>query len=363
MTRILFITKSRLSFSRSYSINILKTAESLSAKVGMSVSVLCTAPEKESAEQILAKKGIEPLFALDVRTCPRILLLELLRRRGAFDVLYFRDPFLWHVATMARFFLRTRIVFEAHGSHEWRLGWPFWRLSVMAAHGLVFITKALAAYYNPRKPSVVTHTHSFDKKLFDNEKGSSQQDLRGRLGLPISAPIILYAGSFLWYSWDVLLCMMPLIPEPAMLVLVGVKPEEEEAIRQMAREMNIASRLKLVSRVAPPLIPSYLRAADILVNPLRIAYPGSVSSKIYEYLAAGKPIVSSGGEANKEVLVHEVNALVAELTAQDFADAINRILRDVNLSDRLAQHAQESAQRFTWEKRAEDIASLITRVL
>lgn len=358
--RIFFITKSRLSFSRAYSINILRTAEALAATGQVEITVFSSATEQESAERILLHKGARHLFTLDVSQRARSLLYEVVRHLGAFDMLYFRDPFLWHIALIARVVLHKRVVFEVHGSHEWHGGWLFWRLSCAASHGLVFITHPLAAYYKPQKPYIVTHTHSYDKALF--ETGVSKNEFRTRLGLPTDVPLVMYAGSLLWYSWEVLIAMIALVPSPALLVLVGVKSDEKEIILRAIQQADLADRVLIYSRVAPTVYPSYLLAADILVNPLRISYPGSISSKIYEYLAAGRPIVSSLGGANNEVIVHETNALIADLSGRAFADAVNRILRDPELAEHLSQRAQETAQAFTWEKRARDIVSLIQRL-
>ncbi|TSC79445.1 MAG: group 1 glycosyl transferase [Parcubacteria group bacterium Gr01-1014_29] len=359
-TRILFITKSRLSFSRAYSINIVRTAEALAATGQSEVTVLSSAKEQESAERILLHKGARPVFTLDVSQRARSLWYEVVRRRGTFDMIYFRDPFLWHIALIARAVFRKRVVFEVHGSHEWRCGWLFWRLSCAVSHGLIFITHPLAAYYKPQKPYIVTHTHSYDKALFESDE--SKNELRSRLGLPLDVPLVMYAGSLLWYSWEVLVAMIALVPSPALLVLVGVKSDEKEIILRAVRQADLEDRVLIYPRVAPTVYPSYLRAADILVNPLRISYPGSISSKIYEYLAAGRPIVSSLGGANNEVIVHETNALVADLSGRAFADAVNRILRDPKLAQHLSQRAQETVQAFTWEKRARDIISLIQRL-
>ena len=73
MMRILFVTKSRLSFSRAYSVNILRTAESLAATGQAEVVVLSSAREKETADEILRHKGARPVFTLDVSPHSRSL--------------------------------------------------------------------------------------------------------------------------------------------------------------------------------------------------------------------------------------------------------------------------------------------------
>ena len=87
-----------------------------------------------------------------------------------------------------------------------------------------------------------------------------------------------------------------------------------------------------------------------------ITYPGSISSKLYEYLASSRPIVSSAGGANREILEDGKNALIVDPpTAENFAKAIERILQDENLRRLLSENAFESAKKYTWQKRAEII--------
>lgn len=362
MKRILMITRSQLSFSRGYSQNIVKTAEAL-AKLPMTrVCVLSLAKEQKTVQDIRADKNVlhADSLQLDMAEYDRFSLTAVWKKRKDFDILYFRDPYMWFTAFVIRAILGKKIIFEAHGSHEWRGGLLFWHSAVAAAHGLVFITKKLADYYNSRKPFVITHAAGFEISLFED---FSKENARSKLHLPQNTTLILYAGSFLWYSWEVLIRMMYLLPPPSTLILVGVKDDEKKIIDAVAREADITGRVLCIARQTPRVLPLYVCAADILVNPLRIVYPGSISSKLYEYyLPAGRPIISTRGGANEEILSHEINALLVDLSAESFASAVTRLLRDNTLSEKLSHNARESAKQYTWEKRADDIALLIKRI-
>lgn len=76
--------------------------------------------------------------------------------------------------------------------------------------------------------------------------------------------------------------------------------------------------------------------------------------KMFEYMAAGVPIVSSDLPVLREVLHHEENALLVPPDSADaWAEAIDRVLNDVALSRCLAgrAHSQYEA-KHTWEHRA-----------
>lgn len=360
MMRILYITRAKLSLSRAHNQNILKTAQTISKEGERSVRVASCAAEQNTADEILRAKEVPFVFQLDIMERKRGALWYCVQNRHAYDLLYFRDPYLWHVAYVMRHVFGKKVVFEIHGSHEWKYQKFIWFLALGAAHGVIFITQALCDYYRTKKPSVVAPCYGI---AFEQFRVSESTDaLRDRMLLPRDRVLVMYLGSLLWYSMEVLIDMMRFLPQNMALVIAGAKEEEQPALRARAAEQGVADRVLIRGRVSHHDVAPYLFAADILVNPLVITHPGSVSAKLYEYLAAGKPIVSSPGGANAEVITHGKNGLLVPLTARDFADAVLRVQNDPPFARNLATNARESARRFTWEARAEGICALIERL-
>jgi glycosyltransferase involved in cell wall biosynthesis len=356
MMNVLIITRAKLSLSRAHSMNILKTAEYLGRISGVEVRVVSCAAEPREAAPLLADKGITKLD-LDV-TSRRRSVWWYLMQASSYDVVYFRDPWLIFPAFFVRLIRGKKIVFEVHGSHEWRFLLPLWLFAVHMSDGAVFITGKLAQYY--RTPLyVIAPTNAVELEEYQHGAG------RKKLGLPEDVPLIMYVGSFLWYSFEILLEMMShLAQHHAILVLVGPTAAEQAQITAQAKKMGIEDRCIIIQRIIPKLVPQYLLVADVLVNPLATAYPGSVSSKLYEYLAAGKPIVSTYGGANEEVISDGVNGLlVREARGETFAKAVERILADPVLAHRLGEAARASASQYSWEARAERIGGLLKKVI
>ncbi len=359
-TRVLYITRARLSFSRAHTQNILKTAERL-GKEGNTVIVFSCTPEPKDMKIIMREKDLEESFALDVASSRRSLLWRIISLRGNFDILYYRDPFIFYAAFLARFLLRKKVVFEVHGNREWKYGSPFWRLSLITAHGAVFITRVLAEYYRYKKPFVVVHTSGVDLDQF-SEQGVPFDEVRKTLSIHPNEHLIVYVGSFLWYSMETLIGMMKFVQTPSVLLVVGAKETEIQELKKLAKKYEVAPRVRYISRVRPVEVPRYLKAADVLVNPLVIEYEGSISSKLYEYLAAGKPIVSSEGGANQEILLDGKNALLVSLSGESFAKAVEKVLQDNNLREMLSANARLSARLYTWEERGRVINGLINKI-
>jgi glycosyltransferase involved in cell wall biosynthesis len=104
----------------------------------------------------------------------------------------------------------------------------------------------------------------------------------------------------------------------------------------------------------------FQRAADVLVLPHSMKYVHSAyytsPLKLFEYMAAGVPIVASDLPSNREVIRHGQNGwLVEPDNPGALAQAIHRLLEDRDEAEELAKQATHDVQRYTWERRAGEI--------
>lgn len=79
--------------------------------------------------------------------------------------------------------------------------------------------------------------------------------------------------------------------------------------------------------------------------------------KMFEYMAAGKPIVASDLPVLREVLAHERNALLCDPTGyESWVSALLRLNTDAELKRRLGENAYDDYKKeYTWDLRAEKI--------
>lgn len=358
--QVLYITRAKLSLFRAHTQNILKTAEYLEKNGTFVITVFSSAPEQKTKETIFEEKGINQNFDLDISTHRRSMLLYLVRHRQNFQILYFRDPFLWYLGALSRYIFGKKVVFEVHGNKEWFWMRPFWSLACLVSHALIFITNRLKSYYHRDRPSLVVPPAGYEPEDFKPELASKA--LREKLGLPTDRKIVLYAGSFLWNSAEILVSMISLLSDIYVLVLIGLKKEEKNQIEKFAQKIGVANRVFAMPRSKPTLIPQYLAVSDFLVNPLNIELAGSISSKLYEYIAAGKSIVTTRGGANDELLRDRENALFArENSAKAFARSIEELNSNPELANRIAFNAARLAKNYTWEARARSIERFLDK--
>ena len=188
---------------------------------------------------------------------------------------------------------------------------------------------------------------------------------RARLGLPVDRPIVAYVGRFRTYNQEKgipeLVRAMASVPvvggNDPLLVCVGGPMDGVPAYRREAHAAGTPEdRLHFVDRVPSHEVPYWIRAADVAVMP----FPASDHSarymspmKVFEYMAAGAPIVATDLPAVRDVLEHDRNAwLVPPGDVDALGRGIGELLLDAERARRLATQARLDVEPYDWTMRA-----------
>lgn len=182
--------------------------------------------------------------------------------------------------------------------------------------------------------------------------------LRRDLGIPAGRPVVLYSGTFAPYQGlPALFAAIPLVraevPD-AVFVLVGAPETGGTAVERL--DLVRDGALRVIKRQPRDRIPAFLALADVAVSPR--AYGDNLPLKIFDYLAAGKPIVATDIPAHRSALTPE-SALLTGIEAPDLAGGIVRLLRDPELAARLAAagraYAEEKLGWFSFVRSVGDL--------
>lgn len=137
---------------------------------------------------------------------------------------------------------------------------------------------------------------------------SDRRRIRSELGIPLSAPVIVYAGSSLTgkYSGEALLEFFRLVVlkrSDAHLMILTTTPDESEAL---ARHLipNLVQVSRILS-VRPNEVPAYLSASDLGVAFIQPSFSMKAASaiKVGEYLLCGLPVVATAGVGDADSVV------------------------------------------------------------
>jgi glycosyltransferase involved in cell wall biosynthesis len=215
---------------------------------------------------------------------------------------------------------------------------------------------------------VVVNPNAVDVCRFRPDMDGSR--VRRRLGLD-STVVVGFSGTFgAWHGVPTLARAVPMVLQSRPQVrwlLIGDGPLRA-LVDQSVEQHGLGERVFAAGVVPHADMPVYLAACDVLVSPHgRQADGGEFfgsPTKLFEYMAAGRPIVASAVGQIAEVLVDEHSALlVPPDDPEALCLAIVRLVDDACLRVRLGRAARQAAeQRHTWQHNAERVlACLETR--
>jgi len=206
---------------------------------------------------------------------------------------------------------------------------------------------------------ILVNPNGVDPSHFAAIDGGTEQ--RTRLGLS-STTVICFSGTFgVWHGIPVLAKAIPrvLAARPhARFLLLGDGP-----LRHLVD--GLGERVLLPGLVPHATVPGYLAAADILVSPHGRQVDGGEffgsPTKLYEYMAAGRPIVASGIGQIGQVLEHESTALLVPPDDPDaLCAALVRLIDDPCLRVRLGEQARRRAlAHHTWRHNADRLLAAL----
>ena len=109
--------------------------------------------------------------------------------------------------------------------------------------------------------------------------------------------------------------------------------------------------------LAPEAVPQALREFDIAVAPYPAGENYFSPLKVYEYLAAGLPVVASAVGAIPGVLADTGAAILTDpADTADLTDALQRLIDDAELRATMGQRAREEAlTSHSWTRRCQQI--------
>jgi glycosyltransferase involved in cell wall biosynthesis len=179
---------------------------------------------------------------------------------------------------------------------------------------------------------------------------------RAAIGLPRGAPLAVYCGHLYEEKGAPVLIAAAHLSSKVAVHVVGGWPEDVARLRESARG---CASVRFAGFVANSQVPLHLAAADVLVLPNSGRFPQARTTsplKLFEYMAARRPIVASRIPAFEGLLRHGANAwLVAPDSPEALAEGIEHVLAEPSLGEQLAEQAWRDVQQYTWKRRAAEI--------
>ncbi len=300
------------------------------------------------------------------------LLQELMRLRGTIDVIYERQS-LWSFAGLqfARreglpFFLEVNAPLAAQ-QQEYRtldmveMARAVESLLFAKADRVLVTCSALRDYARARGAAHV--------RIIPCGVSADWLVDRSRLAAPKRPEFVVgFVGSLKpWHGVELLLRAFARLCDrsPAYrLLIVGDGPLRSD-VEAYCRHRHLEDRVTMAGAVDPPQVPGYLAQMDVGLAP----YPPLQSFyfsplKVWEYAAAGVPIVASASGDLPRLFPHRTAALLHPPgSVKKIVEHVESLRQDRELGGRLARRARQVAKRHTWDRLALRIELLATHLL
>ena len=177
-----------------------------------------------------------------------------------------------------------------------------------------------------------------------------EDELRRSLGLGSERLVLSVAQKRVHKNLDGLVRALALLEaRDAVLVLPGAPTPYEDELRRLAAEHGVADRVRLLGWVSAEQLQGLYGAAACFVLASKMEGFGL---PVVEAMERGLPVACSNASALPEV-AGEAALLFDPLDDHAVAAAIDRLLADRELAQRLAAAGRARCRQLTWERTAE----------
>lgn len=302
--------------------------------------------------------GSENRILFYLRTLSFFLVAKLYLLGKKFDVIYTRE----HLAGL--FF--KGFVYEVHSKPDAGKG-LYERLWKKASAFVVLTTFMKETYVKSGIPDSNITVASDGVKLDEFKVMEAKDEIRAHLSLPKDKYLVGYVGTLKTMNMEKgvgpTIEALVHLPEDVEFYVVGGEKAHIEEYKQLAEVKGVGQRVHLIGKVAHDLVPNYLAAFDVVVAPFpdfeHYRYYMS-PLKIFEYMAAGVPMIVTDLPSLREVLTDETAKFIPPDDVSALAAAIEELKTHPEEARALRLSARrEAEERFSWEARARGILSFI----
>jgi glycosyltransferase involved in cell wall biosynthesis len=207
----------------------------------------------------------------------------------------------------------------------------------------------LSDAHDVRRDDVLVTPNAVDPTRFAQTE-KAPKELRRRLGLEGRVVVGVIGGFVAWHGLDHLIHSLRdllIDRDDRRILLVGDGPVRTD-VEQLVSRLKLDGRVQFTGFVPAHEIPSYIACMDVCLMPDSNEHGSPI--KIFEYMAAGKPIAAPRYGPIEEVIEDEVNGLLFRpRDREQLRQSVSRLLQDGELRSRLGQAGRERVlDRHTW---------------
>jgi len=157
----------------------------------------------------------------------------------------------------------------------------------------------------------------------------------GRLSVQKNIPLLIKALNICIYRYRL----------PIQLQIAG-DGEKKQQLRQMVKQLKLDKYVTFLGNVPLSEMQKLYTTSDIFVLPSIIESFGTV---IIEAMACGVPVIATNIPGVRNIVKNGVNGLLVNQNPQAIAKAINLLINNQKLRNKLIHHGFEEVKKYSWE--------------
>ena len=202
--------------------------------------------------------------------------------------------------------------------------------------------------------------------LLSAQKNIHEQS-KTELSLPVDKKIIVLqgAGINIHRGAEEAVQAMQYVNNAVLIIIGG--GDVIAILKQMIIDLKLADKVKFIGKVPFEKLLQYTRHADLgltLDKDTNINYRYSLPNKLFDYIHAGVPVLSSDlVEIKKIITQYNIGDCIDGHDPKHIADKINKILSDETLLQTWKKNCVIAAGDLNWEKEEEQLINVYKQFL
>jgi len=197
-----------------------------------------------------------------------------------------------------------------------------------------------------------------------SSQSSLNHKVKSALGIPIGSKVILYMGTFFYFSGlsEVIRSFSYARKQNEYLVLVG-GGEQDSELRQLVRDLDLERVVIFTGYVTFEDLPKFLAIATVAINPMlkstvsQFGFP----NKVLQYMASAKPVSSTRLKSLESILEESQSLLFGETPTEVLGNALQ--LTRLDKADLLGfENQKRISEVFNLEIQVRDFENLLQKV-
>jgi len=215
--------------------------------------------------------------------------------------------------------------------------------------------KSLVKFYKIPEDKIRVIYHGVDIEEFSPATPSERHNLRKKYGMNDDSFVILFIGEFKRKNLDdVLMALSKLNKNIKLIVVGGKRAGDKTYYMKMIEHLKLTSRVLFYDFVSQKQLLELYRISDIYILPTLYDTFGLT---VLEAMAVGLPVIVSRRAGVSELLLNtsvEEYFILNEISVEGIRKRLELLMSDETLRRKLGLIARKIAEKWTWQKTAEE---------